>query len=329
MTKQWVQQERGAPFMVKLMLWLAFKLGRGGVRWILYPTVLYFLLTAPRSVRASRRCLNRLLGRRATLLDVARHFFTFSSCTQDRIFLLSNQLSAFTVEAFSSPGMQETIARTPGCLLIVAHFGSTEALRLAPLKTSVYCMPSSVAHGDQSSASTVESLQVSVLIDKKSSPQITAQLEAINPALAANLIDASERGPPLVLKLKEALEAGRLVGIAADRTNPGERAFDVQFMGGTASMPDGPWVLAAALRVPVILGFGIYRGGAHYETHFELFSERILLPRQNRHEALQAVIQQYALRLEHYVKLAPYNWFNFYDYWNEDAAPAASAEIKA
>jgi len=24
--------------------------------------------------------------------------------------------------------------------------------------------------------------------------------------------------------------------------------------------------------------------------------------------------------MEHYARLAPYNWFNFYDYWQEDAA---------
>jgi len=322
MTKQWAQQERGTSFMVKLMIWLAFKLGRRGVHWILYPTVLYFLLTSPRSVRVSRQTLNRLLGRRATLRDVAKHFMAFSSCTQDRIFLLSNQLSPFTVEAFCSPGMQATIAKTPGCLLVVAHFGSTEALRLAPLKTSVYCMPTSANARTEPEQNKVEALQVSVLIDKQTSPQMTSLLERLNPALAATLIDASVRGPSLVLKLKEALQAGRLVGIAADRTNPGERSFDVKFMGGTASMPDGPWILAAALQVPVILGFGIYRGGAHYETHFELFSERIVLSRQTRNEQLQGVIQRYAQRLEHYVQLAPYNWFNFYEYWLEDSTPA-------
>ena len=124
-----------------------------------------------------------------------------------------------------------------------------------------------------------------------------------------------QNDPALVLKLKEALEAGRLVGIAADRTNPGERSIDVQFMGGTVRLPEGPWAMAAALRVPVILGFGIYRGGAHYETHFELFSERVVLSRTTRSADLHDVIQRYAQRLEHYAQLAPYNWFNFYDYW--------------
>jgi predicted LPLAT superfamily acyltransferase len=27
------------------------------------------------------------------------------------------------------------------------------------------------------------------------------------------------------------------------------------------------------------------------------------------------LIDRYAARLEHYCRLAPYNWFNFYDSW--------------
>jgi len=32
------------------------------------------------------------------------------------------------------------------------------------------------------------------------------------------------------------------------------------------------------------------------------------------------IIQRYADRLAHYARLAPYNWFNFYDYWEEDGS---------
>ena len=31
-----------------------------------------------------------------------------------------------------------------------------------------------------------------------------------------------------------------------------------------------------------------------------------------------AMAQRYADRLEHYTRLAPDNWFNFYDFWGED-----------
>jgi predicted LPLAT superfamily acyltransferase len=153
---------------------------------------------------------------------------------------------------------------------------------------------------------------------------MTEMFEKLNPQLATNIIDASERGPTLVLKLKEALQSGRMVGIGADRAMAEERAVVVQFMGGTVNFPEGPWTLAAALGVPVILGFGLYCGGNRYEAHFELFSERVITTRQNRHADIQGYAQRYAQRMEHYARLSPYNWFNFYDYWLEDRQPNTS-----
>jgi predicted LPLAT superfamily acyltransferase len=78
-------------------------------------------------------------------------------------------------------------------------------------------------------------------------------------------------------------------------------------------------LLAALTGCPVILFFGLYRGNNRYDAHFELLAERIDLDRCHRQEQLAEWAQRYADRLEHYARLAPYNWFNFYDYWAEDA----------
>ena len=81
-----------------------------------------------------------------------------------------------------------------------------------------------------------------------------------------------------------------------------------------------------ALKVPVVLAFGLYRGGHRYDLAFESFSDSIAVPRQQRAQAVLALIQRYAGRLEHYARLAPYNWFNFYDFWgNEDDGSHSSA----
>ena len=50
-------------------------------------------------------------------------------------------------------------------------------------------------------------------------------------------------------------------------------------------------------------------------------ADRIEVPRPNREQALSAYVQHYASRLEHYARRAPYNWFNFYDFWIDDAPP--------
>ena len=75
-------------------------------------------------------------------------------------------------------------------------------------------------------------------------------------------------------------------------------------------------LLAAMTHCPVILFFGLYRGGNHYEIHFEHFADEIVVSRDRRAEDIQLWVQRYAERLEHYTRLAPYNWFNFYPFWD-------------
>jgi predicted LPLAT superfamily acyltransferase len=41
------------------------------------------------------------------------------------------------------------------------------------------------------------------------------------------------------------------------------------------------------------------------------------LDRDRRAEEIQLWMQRYAGRLEHYARIAPYNWFNFYPFWNQ------------
>src|SRR5690606_12242539 len=108
----------------------------------------------------------------------------------------------------------------------------------------------------------------------------------------------------------------RLPGLGAvDRTQPGEPTHAVPFLGDEAEFPVAPWLLAAVLQVPVQLAFGLYRGGNRYDLAFEPFTDGLAIPRRERAAAVPALIARYAARLEHHVRDAPYNWFNFYDFW--------------
>ena len=64
------------------------------------------------------------------------------------------------------------------------------------------------------------------------------------------------------------------------------------------------------------LAFGLYEEPNRYALYCEPFAERVVLPRASRADALAAYAARYAARLEHYCRLAPYNWFNFYDFWS-------------
>jgi predicted LPLAT superfamily acyltransferase len=290
-------RERSTPFMVRLIVWLARHLRRAVVRPLLYPIVGYFMLTSPAARRASADYLRRVLDREPRWRDQWRHFFYFASCTLDRIFLLSRRHAELDVTVDRPEEVRAAVARGNGCLLFVAHFGSAESLRLI---------------GQQ------RQLPLSILLDRQHGRMLMELLEKLNPELAGSVIDASQRGPQLVLNLKEALQAGRMVGIMADRALASDRGVEVAILGGRARLPVGPWQLAHALQVPVVLGFGVHHGGNRYTAHFELYCESLRLPREGRDAAVAEHAQRYARRLEHHARLAPYNWFNFYDYWIQE-----------
>ncbi len=300
MSARWDQmRERGGLFWLLALLFISRLLGRGIARAVLIFVVGYFLIAGRQAYRASQQFLALALGRAPGWRDSYRHFYAFAATALDRFFLLGGKGNRLDVEVHRPPEV-EARARAGGCIVIVSHLGSFEVMRVPGL--------------------TVRELPLRVLLDRAQNPVFTRLLERINPRFSQSVIDASERGPALVLKLREALAEEAMVCLMADRARAGERSLPVQFLGRTAHLPAGPWVLAAALQVPVILAFGLYRGGARYELHFELFSERIEASRAQRDAVLRECAQRYADRLEHYARLAPYNWFNFYDFWADDTA---------
>jgi predicted LPLAT superfamily acyltransferase len=76
--------------------------------------------------------------------------------------------------------------------------------------------------------------------------------------------------------------------------------------------------LAAMLRCPVYLMVGLYRGDNRYDLYFEPLIDGASVDRKERDRVIQSWQLRYVERLEHYCRIAPYNWFNFYDFWNSD-----------
>ncbi len=99
---------------------------------------------------------------------------------------------------------------------------------------------------------------------------------------------------------------------------------EVEFFGARAGFPVAPYLIASMLDVPVVLCIGLYRGGNRYDLYFETFADELRLQRATREHELGEWAQHYAARLEHYTRLAPYNWFNLYDFWHRraDSGPA-------
>ncbi|HZF15164.1 MAG TPA: hypothetical protein VE046_04400 [Steroidobacteraceae bacterium] len=304
MTHEWREQgERSSLFMIRLLVRCALVLGRPLTRIVLWPVAIYFWMTHAEARNASRDFLTRLTGRPAVASQILRHFHRFATVSVDRVYLLRNRTGALAMETEYGPGARETLMSGRGCILIVAHFGSFEALRVPALRRG---------------ARTVR-----IVLDRAVGRMATAVFEQLDRRLAAGIIDAARPGFEVILEVKRALDGGDIVGIMADRARSDERAVTVDFLGARAHFPAGPWLIAAGLGAPVILGFGVLQNG-RYRCSLELFAERVSIPRTSRDSSAQLVAQKYAARLEQAVLEAPYNWFNFYDYWLPDDAPGTA-----
>jgi predicted LPLAT superfamily acyltransferase len=133
------------------------------------------------------------------------------------------------------------------------------------------------------------------------------------------VINAGEDPGALALELHAAAQSGDLIGLLADRARPNETTTDAQFLGAPAPFPVAPYMIASMLGLPVMFCAGLYRGGNRYDLYFETFADEIKLSRAQRPAQLRELAQRFADRLEHYTRLAPYNWFNFYDFWHRPA----------
>jgi predicted LPLAT superfamily acyltransferase len=69
------------------------------------------------------------------------------------------------------------------------------------------------------------------------------------------------------------------------------------------------------LQRPVVMMTGIYHGGSRYELQFELLAPGATSRPADGQAWLDTVMRRYIARLEDACRAAPFNWFNFYDFW--------------
>ena len=298
MSQNWAGlPERGHPLALRLIRWIALHIGRPVGRALLYPITLYFLATATAARRGSRRFLRRALGREPGWWDLFRHIHCFAATILDRVYFLTGRLEHFKIRTFGDRLILDQVASGQGCILLGSHLGSFEALRAI--------------------GATLRDFPIRILMNVEHNQSITWLLDALNPALAQTIIPIGQ--PDSLLKVGESLEQGCLVGALGDRVVRDEKTVRCRFFDRETAFPMGPILLAALMDCPVILFFGLYRGGNRYDVYFEALAEQIALEPRRRQEQLGVWVQRYADRLEYYARLAPYNWFNFYDYWAEDS----------
>lgn len=293
-------------FWLRLMTWLSLKLGRGASRIVLLGIAAYFLAFAPTARRMSRGYLKRALQ-----LDAAgdvhwtalyRHFLCFASVIHDRVYLVNDRHELFDIRVHNQQLIDDLVAGGQGAFLIGAHLGSFEVLRAVGRRQP--------------------GLRVAIAMYEENARKINAALTAINPSAQQDVIALGHIDS--MIHVHDLLAQGTVVGMLGDRSLHNDDTRQVDFFGEPAALPVGPFRMAALMKRPVLFMTGLYRGGNRYDIHFETLADFSAIAPHGRTLAVQAAMTRYAALLEHYCRAAPYNWFNFFDFWRAPASQQAS-----
>jgi predicted LPLAT superfamily acyltransferase len=296
-------------------MWLLYALFRVGgrlpFRLFLYPVVLWYWATNRAAREASLEYLQRLqqstaaLGHEPGWRDTLRHFFSFAETILDKMLAVGGRYKLETIRFVGREPFEDMVRAGRGGLVVTAHMGCLEMC--------------------QASADATPGMKLTVLVHTVHAEQFNRMLERLSPGRGISLMQVTEISPATAVLLAERVERGEFVAIAGDRVPivaGRASAVQVPFLGHDAPFPTGAYMLAALLKCP-LFALGCIRQGDAHEVVFDKLADRVVLPRGDRLAACTAYAEQFAHGLERLLARAPYEWFNFFSFWNQPGALAA------
>jgi predicted LPLAT superfamily acyltransferase len=296
-------------------MWLMYLLYRAGgrlpFRFVLYPVVLWYWFANKSAREASLEYLRHLeqstgaIGHVPARRETLRHFFSFAETILDKMLAVGGRYRFDRIRFVGRERIDAMVRAKQGALLVTAHMGCLEMC--------------------QASADATPGMKLTVLVHTVHAERFNRMLERLSPGRGISLMQVTEISPATAVLLSERVARGEFVAIAGDRVPlvaGRASAVQVPFLGRVAPFPTGAYMLASLLKCP-LYSLGCIRQGDTHEVVFEQLAERVVLPRADRLGACTAYATDFAQRLERLLARAPYEWFNFFSFWDQPGALSA------
>ncbi len=292
--QEWDGKTGGTHGMQRALVWLTRSIGLWPVYGIIVFVMIWYLLVRPSVTRVTynfhrRRGRNRVQA----AWDVYRSLFHFGKVIIDRFAVYGGH--RFEIVVDNAERYYDKLSSKEGFVLLFSHLGNSEM--------GAYAMATPEKH-------------MNILFY---GGETSLVMEERAKVLAKNNIGMIVVHPgemSHVYAINEALSRGEVLTVAGDR-RMGEKTITCDFMGAKAPFPAGVFQLCATLRCPILLTFVIKETNNRYHIYTEEIEQGKGL---RRSEQAAYIAQQYATRLEQMAKAYPYEWFNFFDFWQETKA---------
>ncbi len=291
--------EAGTIFGMRVLLLLYRVFGRWGFRVALAPAMAYFFLMRSEARQSSKEYLQKVASTMdppVAKLSVFAHFWMFGEVLLDKLLVWMGEMSPRDLVIKTPEMLAEMHASSRGGVIIVSHLGNNE-------------MTSALAEQ-------LTKTGITMLVYTRHAEKFNQLMKSAQGRANIRMMQVTDMSPATAMLLSERVSNGEYVVIAGDRTpvTGDGRASQVKFLGATATMPQGAFILAGVLSCPVYLLFCVKQKSL-YHLYLEKFSEPMKIPRKQRELIINEMVQRYADRLAEYCRLAPLQWFNFFPFW--------------
>lgn len=298
-------KERGSMLGIETLVFVYKTFGKTFFKICLTPVMFYFYLTGSNARQATWYYLDNFYASQNKLKPTGwfkfsegfKVFFSFGLSILDKFDAWLGKVKYEDIDIVDQEAYQQLVSAN-GSVVFSAHLGNMEVCRAI------------FSRGEYKR-------KLNVITYNEHTPSFNNFLKKVNADAAINFIHINNFGPDDTIKLKQKIEDGETVVIFADRTsvnNPNSVNF-APFLGEEAPFAKGPFALATIMDCPVFTMFCIKQDG-RYRTYIEKFSDPIKVKRQQRQAYFNQLTTRFAQSLEKHVKLAPYQWYNFFNFWH-------------
>ena len=288
---EWEGKSKANASGYKIFVFLIKTFGvRSAYLLLIFVAGYYFLF----SRSTSRPILNfyrKRLGfsKSKSLAMLYKNYYTFGQTHIDKIALMAKVPVKFTYNFDGEQYLREMVEQKKGGLFLSAHIGNYEAAgHLFKRHNTIVNI---------------------VMYDGEDAP-IKKYMDGVLGEKTFNVIYVSN-DLSHIYKINEALSANEIVCIHGDRFLPGNKTLRCNFLGEEALFPEGPFLLALKLKVPVVYVYAFKETVSHY--HF--YSTPLKRFYENKETTMQDILKDFVANVETMVNRYPEQWFNYYDFW--------------
>lgn len=299
-------EERGTVIGIKILLWVYRLFGRRILWVVMFPVIAFMYITGASARNASRKFFNnanRVDSRvpKYSFFVGLKHFCCFADAAFDKLDAWLGKITRDDIQYNDDGAFPKIVNDGKGAIFIGSHLGNLDVCRAL--------------------GQTYRNVAINVMVFTAHAVKFNEALQSVNQDFSVNLIQVDQMSPAVAMMLKEKVDNGEIIVIVGDRTSvtTSGRVEYIPFLGETAAFAQGPFILASLLSCPVYWLFCL-REENGFQVVFEHVSDAISLPRKDRKTVLNNLITSYVKRLEHYAIRYPFQWFNFYNFWQDDDA---------